>query len=40
MEGVFPPKAKALVKEFVLKNREKLEEMWQTEKYSKLPPLT
>lgn len=40
MEGDFPPKAKALVKEFIQKNRRELEEMWQTEEYGKLPPLT
>ena len=40
MEGDFPPKAKALVKEFIQKNRRELEEMWQTEEYAKLPPLS
>ena len=39
MEGEFPPKAKALVREFVLAHRAELEEMWETEKYTKLPPL-
>lgn len=39
MEGEFPPKASALVKEFILKYRKELEEMWETEKYTKLPPL-
>jgi hypothetical protein len=39
MEGEFPPKAKALVKEFILKNQNDLLEMWETEKYKKLPPL-
>lgn len=39
MEGYFPDKAKALVKEFILKYRKELEEMWRTEKYIKLPPL-
>lgn len=39
MEGDFPPKAKALVKEFINKYRKELEEMWQTEEYAKLPPL-
>jgi len=38
-EGDFPPKAQALVKEFVLKNRGELEKMWETEEYIKLPPL-
>ena len=39
MEGEFPSKAKALVKEFILKYQSELLEMWETEKYVKLPPL-
>ncbi len=39
MEGEFPTKAKAMVKEFVLTYQKQLEEMWETEKYVKLPPL-
>lgn len=39
MEGEFPPKAKALVKEFIAKYRVELEEMWETERYIKLPPI-
>jgi len=39
MEGEFPPKAKAMVKEFILKYRDELNQMWETEKYVKLPPL-
>ena len=39
MEGDFPPKAKAMVKEFILKNQKELNEMWETEQYKKLPPL-
>ena len=39
MEGNFPQKAKALVKEFVQKYRRELLEMWETETYKKLPPL-
>ena len=39
MEGEFPAKAKALVKEFIFKNQKELEEMWETERYWKLPPL-
>lgn len=39
MEGVFPSKAKALVKEFILKHKDELLEMWETENYKKLPPL-
>ena len=39
MEGEFPPKAKELVKEFIMTNQAELEEMWETEQYRKLPPL-
>ena len=39
MDGYFPVKAKALVKEFILKNQKELLEMWETEKYIKLPGL-
>lgn len=39
MEGEFLSKAKALVKEFILKYQNELLEMWETEKYVKLPPL-
>ena len=37
-EGI-PAKAKAMVKEFILKNQKELEEMWEKEQYKKLPPL-
>ncbi len=30
MEGEFPPKAKALVKEFILRYQKELEEMWES----------
>ncbi|MBO4845410.1 MAG: DUF4160 domain-containing protein [Lachnospiraceae bacterium] len=40
MEGEFPTKAKAMVKEFILKNQKELEEMWKTEQYKKLPPIS
>ena len=39
MDGVFPAKAKILVKEFILQYQSELEEMWLTEQYKKLPPL-
>ena len=34
MEGAFPPRARSL-----LKYQTELEEMWETERYRKLPPL-
>ena len=39
MEGEFPPKAKEMVKEFIMTYQNELEEMWETEQYRKLPPL-
>ena len=39
MDGEFPPKASAMVKEFILKNQDDLLEMWETGCYRKLPPL-
>ena len=39
MEGDFPPKARALVKEFILKYKAELMEMWKDENYRKLPPI-
>ena len=39
MDGFFPAKAKGLVKQFINKYRNELEEMWETEIYRKLPPI-
>ncbi|PWL80788.1 MAG: DUF4160 domain-containing protein [Clostridia bacterium] len=39
IEGEFPPKARGLVKEFILKYQNELLTMWETEQYVKLPPL-
>ena len=39
MEGEFPLKASALVKEFILKYKAELMEMWKDENYRKLPPI-
>lgn len=39
MEGDFPAKAKAMVKEFIINYRKELEEMWEKEEYRKLPPI-
>ncbi len=38
-EGSFPTNGKKLVKEFIKVNKEKLLEMWITEKYEKIPPI-
>ena len=39
MEGDFPPRAKSLVKEFILNYQKELEEMWEHGNYRKLPPI-
>ena len=39
MEGSFPKKGQNLVKEFILKYRDELMSMWETEQYIKLPPI-
>ena len=39
MEGEFPAKAGAMVKEFVLTYQSELMEMWESEQYKKLPPI-
>lgn len=39
IEGFFPQKATAMVKEFIMLHQKELKEMWETEKYCKLPPL-
>ena len=40
MEGTFPPKARMMVKEFILKNQRELMKMWEEGDYHKIPPLT
>ena len=40
LSGAFPAKEKASVKDFILQYQQKLEEMWETEQYEKLPPIT
>ncbi len=39
MDGEFPPKARAMVKEFIQQYKTELLTMWETEEYKKLPPL-
>lgn len=39
LEGDFPPKGAAMVKEFINDNQFDLEEMWEFGEYRKLPPL-
>lgn len=38
-EGSFPRRAKKMVKEFIIKYKKELLEMWETGKYSKLKGL-
>ena len=39
MDGEFPKQGRKLIKAFVVKYKKELMEMWQTEKYKKLPPI-
>ena len=38
-KGIFPKNGASLVKEFILKYKNELKEMWDSEVYKKLPPL-
>ena len=38
-QGEFPKNGEKLVKQFIKQNKAKLLEMWETEKYEKLPPI-
>lgn len=39
LEGDLPPKALAMVREWIEINREDLMQMWETQEFKKLPPL-
>lgn len=39
IKGKLPPKAEQLVTEFILKYQKELLAMWETQKFSTLPPL-
>ncbi len=39
LDGYLPPKALAMVKEWVSFNREDLQRIWETQEFKKLPPL-
>lgn len=39
MDGDLPPKAQALVEEWIVINEDMLQEMWYTQNIIKLPPL-
>lgn len=39
LNGRFPKNGISMVKEFILKYQKELTEMWDTERYYKLPPL-
>ena len=38
-KGIFPKNGASLVKQFILKYKNELKEMWDKEVYKKLPPL-
>lgn len=39
LEGYLPPKALAMVREWVKLNSDSLQEIWRTQEFKKLPPL-
>lgn len=39
LDGYLPPKALAMVKEWIELNKDSLEKMWETQEFKKLPPL-
>lgn len=39
LEGYLPPKAMAMVKEWILINRDELRIIWETQEFKNLPPL-
>ena len=39
LEGYLPPKASAMVKEWIRKNKNELLNMWETQQFQKLSPL-
>ncbi len=39
MDGAFPPKEARMVKQFILRYKKELEEMWESGIYKKLPPI-
>ena len=39
LEGGLPPKALAMVREWITENRDELLEMWETQEFKRLSPL-
>ena len=39
LEGYLPPKALAMVREWIDLHRQDLKRMWETQEFTKLPPL-
>lgn len=39
LEGALPPKALALVREWIAMHREELREIWETQNFKSIPPL-
>lgn len=39
LEGYLPPKALALVREWIEINRNEIQKIWETQEFKKLPPL-
>ena len=39
LEGYLPPKAMAMVQEWIALHKDALQKMWETQEFIKLPPL-
>lgn len=39
LEGALPPKALALVREWIQIHKETLQDIWATQEFQKIPPL-
>ena len=39
LEGYLPPKALAMVREWIALHKDTLQEIWETQEFKKIPPL-
>ena len=39
LEGYLPPKALAMVREWIVLHKDTLQEIWETQEFKKIPPL-
>ena len=39
LDGYLPPKARAMVREWIALHKDTLQEIWETQEFKKIPPL-